>query len=150
MVHFPNAITEYKVVNEAESDPEESLEPQAPSKTVHWNPEGAMGKLVGWRIRIWDAKQWKDGRIILYDPYTNKHKVQMDAAYPGLDDKHCAWLRLIHEVGYCSQLKLHGLSSSLTLLIWIYTDGSVWHSSRLGSRQRIRLVARHGHGWRCN
>jgi hypothetical protein len=99
MVHFPNAITEYKVVNEAESDPEESLEPHAPSKTVHWNPEGAMGKLVGWRIRIWDAKQWKDGRIILYDPYTNKHKVQMDAAYPGLDDKRCAWLRLIHEVG---------------------------------------------------
>jgi hypothetical protein len=81
-------------VDNEESEPEESLAPTAP--TVHYDPN--MGKLVGWRIRVWDTKAWRDGRILLYDTFTNKHKVQMKDKLPGLDQAQCVWLRLIHEV----------------------------------------------------
>lgn len=85
-------------IDDVESDPEESLEPTSSHKTVHWDPQ--MGKLVGWKIRIWDTKAWRDGRIVLYDTYTNKHKVKLDSKVPGLDEDRCIWLRLIHEVSY--------------------------------------------------
>jgi hypothetical protein len=83
-------------IDDVESDPEESLRPTSP--TVHYDP--SMGKLVGWRIRIWDTKAWRDGRILLYDSFTNKHKVQMKEKLQGLDAESCIWLRLIHEVGF--------------------------------------------------
>jgi len=107
------------------SDPEESLEPFSANKTVHWDPEGPMGRMVGWKIRIWDTKIWRDGRIILYDPYTNKHKVKMFVnTISGLDKTQCIWLRLIHEV-----------------------DSSIRNTFSLGTCQRICLVACHGNGW---
>jgi hypothetical protein len=83
-------------IDDVESDPEDSLRPT--SSTVHYDP--TMGKLVGWRIRIWDTKTWRDGRIILYDSYTNKHKVRMKDKMQGLDAELCVWLRLIHEVSF--------------------------------------------------
>lgn len=85
-------------IDDAESDPEDSLAPNSLNKTVHWDPQ--MGKLVGWKIRIWDTKAWRDGRIMLYDTYTNKHKVRMDSKVQGLDNERSIWLRLIHEVSW--------------------------------------------------
>ena len=84
-----------KPSDDSDSDPEDSLE-AATAPTVHYDPN--MGKLVGWRIRVWDTKVWRDGRIVLYDSYTNKHKVQMTNKFPGLDQDQTIWLRLIHEV----------------------------------------------------
>ncbi|KAI2513385.1 SET domain-containing protein [Fragilaria crotonensis] len=74
-----------------------------------------MGKLVGWRIRVWDTKAWRDGRIVLYDSYTNKHKVQMNDKFPGLDETQTIWLRLIHEtVQYAVRL------------VWAHVKGFAW------------------------
>jgi hypothetical protein len=110
-----------------------------------------MGKLVGWRIRVWDTKAWRDGRILLYDTFTNKHKVQMKDKLPGLDQSQCIWLRLIHEVS-------NMISSSVNAGVWncknmhlIYlsinnVDGSIRGTPCLGSRKGVCLVAGYGDG----
>lgn len=121
--------------DDQESEPEESLAPTAP--TVHYDPN--MGKLVGWRIRVWDTKAWRDGRILLYDTFTNKHKVQMKDKLPGLDQAQCVWLRLIHEVsnrvsssacgGVCNCTKNHLNCMSIYIV-----DSSIRGTPCLGPR----------------
>ena len=68
-----------------DSDPETSLDVPVRAKsdstrptTVHWDPKSPEGSKVGWKVRLWDEhdNEWRDGRILLYDPYTHKHKIQ--------------------------------------------------------------------------
>ncbi len=44
--------------------------------TVAWDPNSKEGKMVGYRLRVFDFElnKWKTGRIIRYDPITHEHK----------------------------------------------------------------------------
>lgn len=94
-----------------DSDPETSLDVPSSSRTsnwtrpttVHWDPESPQGNKVGWKVRLWDgvAGEWREGRIVLYDPYTHKHKVRCDTKPrrgEKVDDHNCVWVRLVNEV----------------------------------------------------
>lgn len=91
-----------------DSDPETSLDVTSARNstrptTVHWDWDSPNGSKVGWKIKLWDdlQQEWKEGRIILYDPYTHKHKVQYDKkGRKGefVDSENCTWVRLPNEV----------------------------------------------------
>eukprot|EP00562_Extubocellulus_spinifer_P012734 CAMPEP_0178547080 /NCGR_PEP_ID=MMETSP0697-20121206/4490_1 /TAXON_ID=265572 /ORGANISM="Extubocellulus spinifer, Strain CCMP396" /LENGTH=1996 /DNA_ID=CAMNT_0020179701 /DNA_START=128 /DNA_END=6118 /DNA_ORIENTATION=- len=99
---------------EPESDPETALDvkksgsvghgkasvPAARSGkavTVHWDPNSPEGKRVGFSIRIFDQddEEWREGRVLRYDPGSCKHKIQY------ADNDECRWLRLKHEIIQC-------------------------------------------------
>eukprot|EP00550_Attheya_septentrionalis_P001541 CAMPEP_0198291046 /NCGR_PEP_ID=MMETSP1449-20131203/8703_1 /TAXON_ID=420275 /ORGANISM="Attheya septentrionalis, Strain CCMP2084" /LENGTH=1902 /DNA_ID=CAMNT_0043989637 /DNA_START=351 /DNA_END=6059 /DNA_ORIENTATION=+ len=94
---------------ESDSDPETSLDgvlEHRPS-TVHWDPNSVEGRKVGYRIRILDnddpGDPWKRARLIRYDPYTNKYKIQFDdneevRKCDFVDKENCCWLLLKDEV----------------------------------------------------
>jgi hypothetical protein len=93
---------------EPDSDPETSFDgvlEHRPS-TVHWDPNSAEGRKVGYRIRIFDSDDpgdpWKRARLIRYDPYTNKYKLQFDDGEvrkcDAVDKANCCWLLLKDEV----------------------------------------------------
>jgi hypothetical protein len=106
-----------------DSDPETSLDVPARADpnstrptTVHWDPDSPEGAKVGWRVRLWDenANEWRDGRILLYDPYTHKHKVQYDIKPRKgelVNGQNCAWVRLVNEVSLTTAM---GQSLSLS------------------------------------
>lgn len=86
-----------------DTDPETTFDPsprgQARGTTVHWDPDSPEGRVVGWRTRVYDGNTWREGRILRYDPYTYKHKMQFDdPKIAGLDREGCIWLRIPHEV----------------------------------------------------
>lgn len=93
-----------------DSDPETSLDVPVRAKadwtrptTVHWDPDSPDGSKVGWKVRLWDDvdNEWRDGRILLYDPYTHQHKVQYDIKPrkgERVDSQNCVWVRLVNEV----------------------------------------------------
>ena len=74
----------------------------APPTTVHWDPYDKDGNKVGWSIRVLpssdragdgksgsmiNTNSWIAGRIVRYDPYTHKHKIELktsdgDSALP--------------------------------------------------------------------
>lgn len=93
-----------------DSDPETSLDvPLCKTAnwtrptTVHWDPDSKEGSKVGWKIKLYDdiSGEWADGRIVLYDPYTHKHKVKYDAEPRHgevADAQNCVWVRLVNEV----------------------------------------------------
>lgn len=107
---------------EPPTDPEITLIPKkSHMTTVHWDPNSPSGKKVGWRVRIADDKQsdWKDGRILRYDPCTHKHKVQfVDEGRSGdkLDEENCAWVHLRMEDGV----------QVATRLVWAHVKGYAW------------------------
>jgi len=100
--------------------------------TVHWNPNSANGKLVGWTVRVaapvgapWE---WLSGRVVLYDPYTHKHKIEWKIpgntpASPGGKTKKQAaktpssWVWLRNEE--------HNLHIA-TRLVWAHVKGYAW------------------------
>lgn len=137
-----------KPSDDSESEPDDSLQPTT-APTVHYDPN--LGKLVGWRIRVWDTKTWRDGRILLYDSYTNKHKVQMTNKFPGLDQDQTIWLRLIHEVRHLPRVQttiLFGQRQTYEYApLQHHSDGSIRCTPRLGPRQRLCVVACNGDGW---
>ena len=106
-----------------DSDPETSLDvpiradPNSTRPTtVHWDPHSPDGAKVGWNVRLWDENdnEWRDGRIILYDPYTHKHKVKYDTKPrkdESVDSQNCVWVRLINEVRLPGWMG-HGLFAS--------------------------------------
>lgn len=96
-----------------DSDPETSLDVVTGAAkqhstrptTVHWDFDGPDGKKVGWKVRLWDevTEEWREGRVVLYDPYTHKHKVQYDGKPrkgERVDSSNCAWIRLCSEVRF--------------------------------------------------
>jgi hypothetical protein len=46
---------------------------------VTWDPNSPAGAKIGWRIHVADDKQadWKEGRVLRYEPCTHKHKIQL-------------------------------------------------------------------------
>jgi hypothetical protein len=118
--------------DEEEDDEDDEVEPPTNAETtlnvkgshlttVHWYPKGPMGKKVGWRVRIADDKQsdWKEGRILRYDPCTHKHKIQfLDASRScdRVDADNCAWIHLRMEDGV----------QVATRLVWAHVKGYAW------------------------
>jgi hypothetical protein len=107
---------------EPPTEPETTLEPgMTHLTTVHWDPDSAAGEKIGWRIRISDDKtgDWKEGRIVRYDPCTHKHKIQyVDKPRFGdiVDQDKCTWLHLRME---------EGIQVS-TRLVWAHVKGYAW------------------------
>ena len=89
--------------------------------TVHWDPNSPEGKRVGRRIRIFDEDEgddgeWREGRVLRYDPASNKHKIQYE------DDVNddCCWLRLKHEFVQCGDD-----------LVWCLVKGFAWWPAQI-------------------
>eukprot|EP00529_Nitzschia_sp_RCC80_P002441 CAMPEP_0113507844 /NCGR_PEP_ID=MMETSP0014_2-20120614/36686_1 /TAXON_ID=2857 /ORGANISM="Nitzschia sp." /LENGTH=2090 /DNA_ID=CAMNT_0000403489 /DNA_START=61 /DNA_END=6333 /DNA_ORIENTATION=+ /assembly_acc=CAM_ASM_000159 len=107
---------------EPPTDPETTLERgRTHLTTVHWDPTSPAGKKIGWKIRISDDKagDWKEGRIIRYDPCTHRHKIMfVDEVRTGdtPDDENCVWLHLRME---------EGIQIS-TRLVWAHVKGYAW------------------------
>ena len=72
-------------------DPETSLDglPRAAAATtVHWDGmQSPDGRLIGWLVKVLcynsasassgqQQQDWHTGRVVLYDPYTHKHKIE--------------------------------------------------------------------------
>ena len=103
-----------------ESDPEQSLSPRITSETrpttVHWDPDSEPGRKIGWKCRVWDGKQWRDGRVLLHDPYTRMHKIQFEGLTAlEVDHEKCAWLKLEAETVQLA-----------TRLVWAHVKGFAW------------------------
>ncbi len=47
---------------------------------LNWNPTSWESKIIGCRIRVHDSNTdtWAEGRIVLWDPITQKHKILFD------------------------------------------------------------------------
>jgi hypothetical protein len=106
---------------EPPTDPETTLEiGKSHLTTVHWDPMCPDGKKVGWRIRVADGdSDWKDGRIIRYDPCTHKHKIQFTKAFRSsdkVDSDNCAWLHLRMEDGIQIAARI----------VWAHVKGYAW------------------------
>mmetsp|Transcript_13759 Transcript_13759/g.19266 ORF Transcript_13759/g.19266 Transcript_13759/m.19266 type:complete len:289 (-) Transcript_13759:29-895(-) len=83
--------------------------------TVHWDPNSPEGLKVGYRIRIFDNKKrvWRSGRVLRYDPRSNKHKIQY---YNNADKEvECVWLRLPEESTQCG-----------SRFVWALVKGFAW------------------------
>ena len=66
----------------------DGLRRSAAPTTVHWDPSSANGKLIGMSVRVAAPAgspfgDWLDGRVILYDPFTHKHKIQWEIPTSG-------------------------------------------------------------------
>jgi Bromodomain/PWWP domain/PHD-finger len=98
--------------------------------TVHWDPYNMNGRIVGWRVKInYKNSTWIDGRVMRYDPYTHKHKVQYWTRTTenfGEDDmegdnntkrKKYTWIWLRNE-----QHKLQ----LATRMVWAHVKGYAW------------------------
>jgi Bromodomain/PWWP domain/PHD-finger len=97
--------------------------------TVHWDPTGMNGRIVGWRVKINHNNCWIDGRVLRYDPYFHKHKVQywtrINHTYDEDDGdkssvvkrKQCAWIWLRNEQ--------HALQLA-TRMVWAHVKGYAW------------------------
>jgi hypothetical protein len=106
---------------EPPTDPETTLEARKSYlTTVHWDPNCPAGRKIGWRIRVADGNSdWKDGRIVRYDPCTHKHKIKFtgDArAGDRVDAENCSWLHLRIEDGV----------QIATRLVWAHVKGYAW------------------------
>ena len=89
--------------------------------TVHWDPNSPEGKRVGRRIRIFDQDEgddgeWREGRVLRYDPASNKHKIQYE---DDIGDE-CCWLRLKHEIVQCGDD-----------LVWCLVKGFAWWPAQI-------------------
>ena len=89
--------------------------------TVHWDPNRPEGKRVGRRIRIFDQDEgddgeWREGRVLRYDPASNKHKIQYE---DDIGDE-CCWLRLKHEIVQCGDD-----------LVWCLVKGFAWWPAQI-------------------
>jgi hypothetical protein len=98
--------------------------------SVHWDPNNMNGRIVGWRVKINHKNStWIDGRVIRYDPYTHKHKVQYWTRTTdnfGEDDKDVdivtkqkkyTWIWLRNEQ--------HDLQLA-TRMVWAHVKGYAW------------------------
>ena len=99
---------------------------KATPRTVHWDPQSANGKLIGWTVRVaaplGSPWEWLSGRVILYDPYTHKHKIewamgQRDSNNNKSTSKQSSWVWLRNEE--------HNLHIS-TRLVWAHVKGYAW------------------------
>lgn len=118
--------------DEADDDASEAMEPpidpettlqygQSYLKTVHWNPKSPAAQKIGRKLRISDDKtgDWKEGRIVRYDPCTHKHKVKfLSEIRTGdkADKENCVWLHLRMEEGV----------QIATRLVWAHVKGYAW------------------------
>lgn len=94
-------------------DPEESLDGRRKGgypTTVHWNPNDAQGRKVGWKIRVLQNDHWYEGRVIRYDPFTHKHRID-------LDNGNSYWIWLRNEQ--------HNLQLA-TRIVWAHVKGYAW------------------------
>ncbi|KAG7346823.1 glutamine amidotransferases class-II [Nitzschia inconspicua] len=107
---------------EPPTEPETTLEPgNSHLTTVHWDPAGPAAQKIGCRIRVSDDKtgDWKEGRIIRYDPCTHKHKIKFfdkTRSIDKVDQDNCCWLHLRMEEGV--QIS--------TRLVWAHVKGYAW------------------------
>jgi PWWP domain len=95
--------------------------------TIHWDPTEA--NKIGWKARLLSGTDWQDGRITMYDPYSHKHKIELD-----VDEDNCFedpanpkqkkrkykktsafWMRLRHE-----DVQL------ATRIVWAHVRGYAW------------------------
>jgi hypothetical protein len=89
--------------------------------TVHWDPKSREGRRVGMRIRIFandegDDGEWREGRVLRYDPASNKHKIQYE---DDIGDE-CCWLRLKNEIVQCGDD-----------LVWCLVKGFAWWPAQI-------------------
>ena len=108
---------------EPPTDPDTALEPgHSHLTTVHWDPNGENGQtIIGWKIRVSDDKtgDWKEGRVVFYDPCTHKHRIQFvnePRQCDKVDKDNCAWLHLRMEDGV----------QMATKLVWAHVKGYAW------------------------
>ena len=107
-------------------DPERSLEygfhRKAPPTTVHWDPHDRNGNKVGWKIRIETGSAWLEGRVVRYDPYTHKHKIQWAATTTTTTN--------FSKKGTCSNwIWLRNDQHNLLLatrMVWAHVKGYAW------------------------
>ena len=117
--------------NEDDDDEEEEMDPptdpettldvgQSHLFTVHWDPNCPAGRKIGWKIRIADGNSdWKDGRIVRYDPCSHKHKIQFtEKGRSGdrVDQENCSWVHLRMEDGI----------QIATRMVWAHVKGYAW------------------------
>ena len=107
---------------EPPTNPETALDPnQSHLTTVHWDPNSGPGNKIGWKIRVNDDKaaDWKEGRVVFYDPCTHKHKIEFvdnTRSTDRVDEDNCAWLHLRMEDGV----------QMATKIVWAHVKGYAW------------------------
>jgi hypothetical protein len=103
-------------------EPETTLEPgNTHLTTVPWDPQSPAAKKIGCRIRVSDDKSedWKEGRIIRYDPCTHKHKIRFfdkTRSVDKVDQDNSVWLHLRMEDGVQISKRL----------VWAHVKGYAW------------------------
>lgn len=110
-----------------ETDPETALDvAEGKVSTVHWDP--SENSKIGWKARLLSGPTVQDGRITQYDPYSHKHKIELD-----VDEENCFedsnaqkkkgkrkkptsfWVRLQH-----ADVQI------ATRLVWAHVKGYAW------------------------
>lgn len=94
-------------------DPESSLDGlrrAALPTTVHWDPNSVDGSKIGWKVKVLLGRDsWHKGRVVRYDPYTHKHKIEANGR------EFWIWLRN----------EQHSLQLA-TRLVWAHIKGYPW------------------------
>lgn len=118
--------------------------------TVHWDPMGINGRLIGWRVKINPpgnhSSSWMDGRVIRYDPHTHKHKIQYchrSQSFLGADDETTdkgrmkyAWIWLRNEK---HQLQI------ATRMVWAHVKGYAWWPALVMESNQDAMKAKEGY-----
>jgi Bromodomain/PWWP domain/PHD-finger len=138
-------------------DPETTLDVYAPlpisrsdaalPTTVHWDPQGIHGRLVGWRVKIGNhTSSWMDGRVIRYDPHTHKHKIQYcqrSQSVLGAGEESSekgrmkyAWIWLRNEK--------HHLQIA-TRMVWAHVKGYAWWPALVMESNQAAMKAKEGY-----
>jgi Bromodomain/PWWP domain/PHD-finger len=144
---------------EEDMDPERSLFPnfhkKAPPATVHWDPNDRNGSKIGWRVRVeappssassssgvsaavgQKQPNWLHGRVVRYDPYTHKHKIQFDkpAGKVGAASNSC-WIWLRNEQ---RDVQL------ATRIVWAHVKGYAWWPALVMESLRSSSKVRDGY-----
>ena len=119
----------------------------------HWDPNAPEGVIVGYRFRLYNTKTdtWRPGRILNYNPNSNRHHVRFytvadeddetaynDDGYNGDDDGNLdgddEWIRLKDEVVQCG-----------SRFVWALVRGFAWWPAQVLIRESDKEKDKEGY-----
>lgn len=103
-------------------DPESALDsPRQPGmglpSTIYWDPTDVDGRKIGWKVKVaYNDEDWVDGRIVMYDPHTHKHKIVFGPKSESINTEY-VWVWIRNEQ--------HNIQLS-TRMVWAHVKGYAW------------------------
>jgi hypothetical protein len=90
---------------------------------LNWNPSSWYAKVIGCRIRVHESSTdtWAEGRIVMWDPITQKHKVQYNhnkSHHQRTTTNHHQWI-------YLADSKVTTVQIA-TRIVWAHVKGFPW------------------------